>query len=48
MEQQELKLGTRPLFTNPELQNILASLGKLNQSELELVQFILEGMLAKS
>ena len=48
MKQLNLELETKPLFINSELQNILASLGKLNKSELELVRFTLEGMLAKS
>ena len=32
-----------PFFTNPELQNTLALVGRLNMGELRLVQGVVEG-----
>jgi len=38
---------TKPIFQNPELQNILSQLDKLSKDELGLVQFIVQGLIDK-
>ena len=34
-----------PIFQSPELQNILSQLDKLSKAELNLVQFIIQGLI---
>ena len=36
---------SKPIFQNPELQNILSQLDKLSKAELNLVQFIIQGLI---
>ena len=37
----------KPIFQNPELQNILSQLNNLSKDELGLVQFIVQGLIDK-
>ena len=36
---------SKPIFQNPELQNILSQLDKLSKAELTLLQFIIQGLI---
>ena len=36
---------TKPIFQNPELQNILSQLNNLSRAELTLLQFIIQGFI---
>ena len=36
---------SKPIFQSPELQNILSQLDKLSKAELNLVQFIIQGLI---